>query len=435
MWTRFLLIALAVVVLAAVGFLAFAWEPAITLVGRPDKAAFGREQVERGAELAAIGNCITCHTSAGGKPYAGGRAMATPFGTIYATNITPDPNTGIGRWSEQAFTRALREGVNQQGQHLYPAFPYDHFTRLTDDDVKALYAFMMTREPASATAPANDLPFPLNIRLTLAAWKLLFFDKGRFAADPARDQAWNRGAYLTEALAHCGACHTPRNGLGAEERQRHFAGGSAEGWHAPALNADNPAPVPWNAETIATYLRSGFEALHGAAAGPMADVARNLADVTGDDVRAIALYVDQIAGPPSAARQEKADALLARLDRAERETVGHAAAGEQAEHPIFAGACATCHTDARSQGPAQAVSLALSSELNAPDPRNAIRIVLYGIHPAEGERKPLMPGFAEALNDRQVAELLADARSRYSSAPAWSYLEDRVRRIRGGDDR
>ena len=167
MWRRILFIVLIVIVLGVAGFVAWAWEPAIALSPPPGKSSFDRELVQRGAELAAIGNCGVCHTSAGGKPFAGGRPLVTPFGTIHATNITPEQETGIGQWSEAAFGRALREGVDRAGRHLYPAFPYDHFTRLTDEDVKALYAFMMTREPVRATVPANDLAFPLNIRMSV----------------------------------------------------------------------------------------------------------------------------------------------------------------------------------------------------------------------------------------------------------------------------
>src|SRR5215831_3317741 len=205
MWKRTLLALLTIIVLGAAGFVAWAWEPSLPPTEPPDPSSFNLEIKQRGAELAAIGNCSTCHTSESGRPFAGGRALPTPFGTIYSTNITPDPETGIGRWSEAAFSRAMREGVDRAGRHLYPAFPYDHFTKLTDEDVKALYAFLMTREPVRAEVPANDLTFPLNFRLAAAGWKLLFFHEGRYKPDPRRDEAWNRGAYLTEAAAHCGA--------------------------------------------------------------------------------------------------------------------------------------------------------------------------------------------------------------------------------------
>jgi mono/diheme cytochrome c family protein len=181
---RIFLALLAIVVIGAAAFVAWAWESPVALLDGPDPSSIDHARVQRGAELAAMGNCPVCHTTEAGKPYAGGRGLPTPFGTIYATNITPDLDTGIGRWSKDAFARAMREGVGRAGEHLYPAFPYDHFTRLTDDDVDALYAFLMTREPVRAQAPANDVVFPLNIRMMVAGWKLLFFREGAPPADP-----------------------------------------------------------------------------------------------------------------------------------------------------------------------------------------------------------------------------------------------------------
>jgi mono/diheme cytochrome c family protein len=251
--------AMALLAAAAVaGLLVLARQPEMAEVATPAPSSFDRGVVTRGAQLALIGNCNTCHTAPEGKTFAGGRALPTPFGTIHATNITPDPDTGIGRWSEEAFRRSLREGVRRDGAHLYPAFPYDHFTKVTDEDIAALYAYLMTREPVRAAAPANDLVFPLNVRATVAGWKLLFLQPGAYRPDPSRDAAWNRGKYLTDGLAHCGACHTPRNVLGAEKQDRYLAGGDAEGWHAPALNAQSPAPVPWDADSLFAYLRDGF---------------------------------------------------------------------------------------------------------------------------------------------------------------------------------
>src|SRR5215216_2672487 len=190
MWTRLLLALVVVLLLAGTGFVMWAWEPAIALTTPPDASSFDPELKERGAELARIGNCNVCHAGRN-KAFAGGRALPTPFGTIYATNITPDPETGIGRWSEAAFARAMREGVDQQGRHLYPAFPYDHFAKLTDDDIKALYAFMMTREPVRAETPANPLPFPFSMRALLAGWKLLFLERGPDRLAQTRGSDWD----------------------------------------------------------------------------------------------------------------------------------------------------------------------------------------------------------------------------------------------------
>jgi mono/diheme cytochrome c family protein len=267
------------------------WRPSIRTEAVSRGVPFEAELVQRGAQLAAIGNCNVCHTREGGPAYAGGRPIPTPFGTVFSTNITPDPETGIGGWTPAAFTRAMREGVSRDGRHLYPAFPYEHMTRLRQPDIDAVYAFVMTRQPVVATPPDNELPFPFNLRALAAFWKLLFLERDAAPADAQQSPEWNRGAYLVEGLGHCGACHTPRNALGAEKRERAYAGGETEGWVAPALNAESPAAVPWDAERLFRYLRHGFDDRHGLAAGPMAPVVRNLASVPDTDVRAISLYV------------------------------------------------------------------------------------------------------------------------------------------------
>src|SRR3569623_1345302 len=186
-------------------FLLYAWRSPIPPIDAPAVERFDAAVIRRGAQLAALGNCATCHTAPGGETFAGGREILTPFGTIYSTNITPDPPTGIGRWSREAFQRAMREGVDREGDHLYPAFPYDHFTLVNDADSAALYAFMMTRQPVQARrAHENDLSFPLNIRFLVAGWKLLFFRAGPYQQDSRHDAEWNRGAYLANGIGHCG---------------------------------------------------------------------------------------------------------------------------------------------------------------------------------------------------------------------------------------
>src|SRR4051812_37547172 len=245
-------------------------------------------RVVQGARLAALGNCLGCHTAPGGKPYAGGRALKTPFGTIHGTNITPDPDTGIGRWSQAAFARAMREGIDRQGRHLYPAFPYEYFTHLSDDDIASLYAFFMSREPVQQKNAANTIPIP---RFAVAAWNKRYLHAGPVQGDSTQSADWNRGAYLVRSLAHCGACHTPRDRLGGEKKEADFAGGEAEGWHAPALNDASPSPVPWTREDLHTYLRTGIADSHALTAGPMAEVIHDLRRVPDEDVRAIATYI------------------------------------------------------------------------------------------------------------------------------------------------
>ncbi|KQQ86119.1 cytochrome c [Aureimonas sp. Leaf324] len=436
---------LAIIVVGAVGFTAYAWESEIAPVESASREGFEPALVKQGADLAAVGNCVVCHTAPGGKPFAGGLPLPTPFGTIYATNITPDPETGIGRWSEAAFTRSMREGVDREGRHLYPAFPYDHFTRVSDADNRALYAYLMTREPVIAEPPPNELPFPLNVRLVLAGWKLLFFREGTFEADPAEDDVWNRGAYLAEGLGHCSACHSPRNLLGAEKRgDDHLAGGESEGWTAYALNGASPAPIPWDVDSLTHYLHKGWEARHGVARGPMAPVNANLGTLPEAESRAIATYIVSLMGEPSPERRQRAEALTAEATTHSPGAVVPSAGSQSvpvAHDPsdrgaaIYAAACSTCH-DAGRPLPYGGLRLDHSTAISGPTPANPINVVLNGIPAPEGERGPIMPGYAGALDDGQIADLLAYMRRTYSDKPPWDDPADLIAeaRARGAEN-
>jgi len=429
---------LGIVILAVVGFAAWAWRPAIAPL--EGQETFDPKLIARGAELARIGNCSVCHTASAGAAYAGGRALQTPFGSVYATNITPDPEYGIGQWSEEAFRRAMHEGVRRDGRHLYPAFPYDHFTRLWDEDVRSLYAFLMTRAPVNAPNHRNELAFPFNIRPLIAGWKLLFFSPGRFEPDPARNGDLNRGAYLVHALAHCGACHTPRNVLGAEKSEETFGGGEAEGWHAPALNADSTSPAPWTEEQLLTYLQRGFVFPHGVAAGPMQAVTNSLAGAPEADVKAIATYVASVLGPATASRRQHAEELLARL-RQEQEgpanpttgTVGAASGAANDDSSLYVGACATCHEPTGQGFSAHGIPLSLSKVVALPDPSNLIRVILDGIEPPDGAPYALMPGFDGALTDEQIVHLAELLRRTYSDQPPWNDVAAALRKVRRAD--
>jgi mono/diheme cytochrome c family protein len=414
----------ALVALGAIA-VAFVWTPEIAPIDPSRQARLDPGLVRKGANLAALGDCNTCHTAPDGQAFAGGLPMPTPFGTIYSTNITPDPETGIGRWSEEAFRRAMRTGIDREGRYLYPAFPYDHFTLVSDSDDDALYAFLMTRKPAHAASPANGLPFPLNQRAVLVGWNLLFLRRGPFRPDPAHDDLWNRGAYLVEGIGHCGACHTPRNMFGAEKRNEAFAGGEMDGWRAFPINASSPAPVPWDADALYAYLRQGWHGLHGVAVGPMAPVADNLASVPDFDVRAIAVYVASLMDKP--AQRERGERLAV---AAQPFGVGGKpqSAGSQAAPPqaaggvgaaIYAGACASCHESGRPV-PYGGINLALSTVINSDNPRNLLNFLLGGLPAADGVRAPIMPGFGATLKDAQVVVLTSYLRSRFSTKPAWS---------------
>lgn len=402
------------------GFLLWAHRSALPPIDPSRRGPFQTVEIDRGAALARIGNCLSCHQATDGRPYAGGYALRSPFGTIYGSNVTPDPDTGIGRWSEAAFIRALREGVSRDGHHLYPALPYDHFTGAGDTDVHALYAFLMTRDPVRYTPPANRLIPPLGLRPVIAGWKLLFFRPGRFVPDPGTPAALARGAYLGETLAHCGGCHTPRNALQAEERSRAYQGGWSDGWYAPQLDRHSPAVRAWTTERLYVYLTTGLDPNHAAAAGPMGDVARNLSRAPAADVRAIAAYY--------AWRMRDAPAA-----RAEPPLPDRAALAAQ-RHPegaqLFAGACAACHAPGAPMMVAGRPALALGTPLHEDNPTDMIAIILRGLSPPVGNAGPAMPAYAGALTNHQVAEVVAYIRTRYGSGAAWSDLRRQVAHTR-----
>jgi mono/diheme cytochrome c family protein len=424
-------IALAMIALAVVGLLGFfllAWRSAIAPVGPPSRASFPAESIAKGEILAAEGHCVSCHTRPGGPALAGGYGVNTPFGIIYGTNITPDPDTGIGRWPLEAFDRAMREGVSRDGSHLFAAFPYDVFTKLYDDDIKALYAYLMTRPPVSATVPANTIPFPLNIRALQEGWKILFFRSGRYRTDPSKSAEWNRGAYLAEALSNCGGCHTPRNRLGAEKTKDAYAGAVIEDWIAPALTEANPSPVPWNQDELFSYLRTGVGPLHGATAATMAPVVREglgLSIVPEADVRALALYF---------ADMNHADAREPAVEPAVRRALAASYLGSGQEYDpdarLYASACMSCHYNAGPVPLPARPELALNSALTLPEPTNFIQTVLKGIGNTEGAPGLVMPAYASALTDADIARLARYLRRTRTNLPPWTDLENKVAAIR-----
>ena len=386
-------------------------------------APFEARAIERGRELAAIGDCYGCHTTPEGAAFAGGVAMHSPFGTIYSSNITPDARTGIGGWTEEAFARALREGVGRDGAQLYPAFPYDRFTLASDEDVHALYAYLMTRTPVIARPPANELVFPFNIRSGIALWKAMYFKP---ATQQARDDARaHRGAYLVEGLGHCGSCHSPRNALFAEERERAYQGGDLEGWHAYAIERHTKAPVPWEVAALTFYLRKGWHPDHGVARGTMGQVTAGLRDAPEADVEAMAAYVVDMMGAPHAQRvrqgQDLAREPLARV----RETPGRG-------RDLYRSACLECHDGARAM-PFGGMPLSLSIGLHGESPRNLINVVLHGLPPARGATSPIMPGYAGALDEDQVVDLVTWLRANLTDEPAWPDFRKLVREARSMD--
>jgi len=374
--------------------------------------------LERGRRLAAAGDCAVCHTAPGGLAGAGGHAFATPFGTIHSTNITPDPETGIGRWSFEAFKRAMREGIAQDGRHLYPAFPYTAYTRTSDDDLAALYAWLMVQPPIHARPPQNDLRFPFNQRPLMALWNALYLEPGPRAADPSRSLAWNRGDYLVNGLGHCAACHSPRDALGAERGgPAYLSGGWVDGWEAPALTSLGHAPRPWTQGELYRYLRFGHTLEHGSAAGPMAPVVRELQALPDEDLAGMAEYLASFNPAPTAAP-----------------VAAQAQALPSASLRLFTTACGACHHDG--DGPAVFglnLPLAFSSKLHSDRPDNLIRVMLDGIREPATRDIGFMPAFRHALDDRQIAEIAAVMRQRYApDKAAWVELEAQVARVRAG---
>lgn len=301
------------------------------------------------------------------------------------------------------------------------------FTRTRDEDLKALYAYLMSQPAVHSETPANQLPFPFDQRQLMAGWNLLFLEPGAYRDEPTRNQQWNRGAYLAEGLGHCSACHSPRNALGAEKSgSAHFAGGEAEGWTAPALNASSPAPIAWSEEALYAYLRHGYSAYHGVASGPMAPVVgEGLAKQSDEDLRALAHYLASYAAAPAGETDQQ------QAQRLDRQGYGRVQPPSGSGARLFAGACLACHHDG--DGPrffGVRPSLALNSNVHADSPDNLLRIILDGIHsPATGDLG-YMPGFRHSLDDRQVAALANYLRERFAGKPAWPDLAAKAASLR-----
>ena len=418
----------AMAVCAAVVGIAAAVLPwrAIAPIAPPDASVYSASTIVRGQQLAALGDCAVCHTSTNGIPNAGGRLLETPFGIIYATNITPDAETGIGAWSYPAFERAMREGIHRDGRHLYPAFPYSHFAKTTDADLQALYAYLMAQTPVRADTPKTALAFPFNIRPLLAGWNALFHQPRALQADATKSEVWNRGAYLVEGLGHCGACHSPRNALGAEKANAYLAGGLADGWEAPPLTSLSHAPIPWGEDELFAYLRTGASRFHGIAAGPMAPVVKQLAAVPDQDIRAMAVY---LASFNDAALDQPAQQALAIQLEASTGTRAVAAASPGAR--IYQGACAVCHEVGGAPLFGSRPSLALNSNLHSAVPDNLIRVILHGISEPASADLGYMPAFKDSMTDGQVAGLVSFLRQQFAPGkPPWTDLEASVSRAR-----
>jgi len=400
------------------------WRSSLPLAQSLDTGSFSASMLARGQQIAALGNCAGCHTAEDGERNAGGRAMHTPFGTIYTTNLTPDRENGIGAWSYRAFERAMREGVSRDGHQLYPAFPYTAFAQMRDDDMMALYAYLMSQPAVASKPPDTSLSFPFNVRPLMGFWNALFHTESRYTPNPERSAEWNRGAELVNGLGHCGGCHTPRGWLGAELSQTaYLQGAMVDGWEAPALTALNRSPMPWTEDALFSYLRKGHSPNHGMAGGPMGEVVRELAVVPDADIRAMAVYLSSL-NETRTAGASSASHLI--------QTAAAQAPPPSAAQRQFEGSCGSCHHDG--EGPKLLglnQPLALNSNLHSERPDNLIRIILEGVQRPASRDIGFMPGFAQSLTDTQIAELVGWMRARYApQQPAWQNLTEAVARVR-----
>ncbi len=362
------------------------------------------DQIEHGRYLATLADCVACHTNKdGGKQFAGGREIETPFGMILSANITPDRETGIGNWTEQQFDNALRHGIRPDGSRLYPAMPYVFYTKMSRDDVTAIRAYLSTLPPVHNRVVTNQLPFPFNIRLAMRGWDLLFFRPGEFKSDPKKSADWNRGAFLVEGPGHCGACHTPKNFLGADKNSDALQGSQVQGWFAPNITNDKMRGLgSISLEDIAALLKTGHNRIF-AVTGPMAEeVADASAHFSDGDLKAIAVYLKSLPGGES--NETPLTASDPRM---------------QAGKAIFRDTCSACHGIDGKGIPNLFPALANAPSVRSVDPISAIRVVLRGARSVATEKEPTapaMPSFGWQLKDDQVAAVLTYIRNSWGAA-------------------
>jgi len=400
----------AIVVLMGIAF-AIMWRPA--LAPQNTIPSFDQARIERGANLAHLGMCASCHTADLSPPFAGGKPMETPFGTVHSTNITPDADTGIGAWSPGAFTRAMREGVSRDGHLLYPAFPYNHYVRMTQADIDDLYAWFMTRPAITSPARDNDMTFPFGFRPLVGFWNVLYLNDAPWRPDPRQSAEWNRGAYLVEGLGHCAMCHTPINALGGSSQERAFQGGliPMQNWYAPSLTSNKEAGLgTWDLQDIIDLLQKGVSN-RGTVYGPMAEVTFNsLQFLTTEDVRAMAVYLKSLPADQPLANDPAA--APARANITQQFTQGKR---------IYDAQCANCHgAQGRGKLP-HYPPLAANQSITMTSAVNPIRMVLNGGYPPGTRRNPMpygMPPFAHSLSDADIAAVVTYIRTAWGNRGA-----------------
>nr|WP_297460555.1 cytochrome c [uncultured Halomonas sp.] len=387
---------------------------ALPLHIRADENSFN--QIQRGRYLTTVGDCTACHTAPNGEYMAGGRPVPTPFGTIYSANLTPDVQTGLGAWNSDQFVRAMREGINAEGNHLYPAFPYPYFTKTTREDLMAIWSYLQTIEPVSNAEAPTELIGPLDWRQLMTGWKMLFFEPGVYEPNPKKSAQWNRGAYLVEGLGHCGACHTPRNFFGGANKSAPYTGSELQQWHAPDLTADPVTGLgDWTKEDIVEYLKTGTNG-EQFAGGLMQEVIENSTQhMTRDDLEAIAIYLKDLPDERQAASSEEEEEEEEQpADESEQDAQSEGDLGRA----LYVDNCTGCH---RYNGKGMQdvfPELAGSPIVQANDPTSLIHVVLRGASEPNTETRPnrlSMPPFDWKLDDDQIAAVLSYIRSAWGN--------------------
>ncbi|SFC29346.1 cytochrome c [Collimonas sp. OK412] len=417
---------------------AFAAAAATVAAAPAAVAPANADQITRGAYLAKAADCIACHTVDPAKPFAGGYPLATPFGTIYGPNITPDKETGIGSWSDEDFIGALHNGIDDEGKHLYPAFPYTSFTKLSRDDVLAIKAYLFSLPPIQQKNLENKLPFPLNQRWILAGWNLFNFKPGEWKDDGGKSPEWNRGAYLVEGLAHCQECHTPRNLTMGVDLKRSFGGAQLGGWTAYNITPDPVSGIGgWKDEEIVQYLKTGLVPGKASAAGGMAEAIEHSLQYLNDaDLKAIVTYVRSVPAINDAADKKPRYAWgQAADDDAELRGVAAVSVSSNASSgaELFSGNCASCHS-ASGSGVVGGYypSLFSNSVVGARDPGNLLMVILNGVQRRGKDEQTFMPGFANYLNDSQIAMLANYVVKQYGHADTPPITPEQVKVQRQG---
>ncbi|MGV7214649.1 c-type cytochrome [Bradyrhizobium sp. UFLA05-112] len=365
--------------------------------------------LERGKYLTEAADCVVCHTAPGGKKYAGGFAFKLPFGTMYSTNITPDPETGIGKYTDQEFLDAMHRGVRRDGARLYPAMPYTSYTFVTDADALAIKAYLFSLAPVRAVPPANTLLFPFNQRWAMTFWSLVFNPDTRFRPDASQSLKWNRGAYLAEALAHCGECHTPRNIGFALDNRKKFAGAPVAGWHATDISSDKTTGLGgWTDDDIASYLSTGHVSGRGTASGPMGEaVDHSFSRMTKADIEAMVTFLRSV--PPtmsSDVASKSAPAPVSHKDGVTASLLGK---------KVFEGACVSCHGWSGESAVSKFATLTGSAAVNDPSAMNVAQIVISGTRRLTPDSALSMPSFGQAFSDDEIAAVVNYVTARFGA--------------------